>query len=79
MTSSFYDTKIQIAALELPVEKIDCCLNEYMIYWGPTTSMTQCEVCGVSKWIIDKTLTKQFHYFPLVIRLRLTIKKHGFS
>ena len=32
MTSSDYDTKKQIEALGLPVKKIDCRLNECMIY-----------------------------------------------
>ena len=34
MTTGFYDTKKQIARLGLPVEKIDCCTNRCMIYWG---------------------------------------------
>ena len=34
MVNNFYETKKQIAALGLPVEKIDCCLNECMICWG---------------------------------------------
>ena len=35
MTSNFYNTKKQISALGLLVEKIDCCINWCMIYWGP--------------------------------------------
>ena len=70
MTSSFYDTKKQISALGLSVENIDCCINGCMIYWGPTASMTQCDDCGVSRWITDKTPRKQFHYFTLGPRLQ---------
>ncbi|CAO2820388.1 unnamed protein product [Amaranthus hypochondriacus] len=70
MTTSFYDTKKQISALGLPIEKIDCCVNGCMIYWGPTASMTQCGECGVSRWISDNTPRKQFHYFPIGPRLQ---------
>ena len=49
MTTSFYNTKKQISALRLPVEKIDCCVNGCMSYWGTTASMTQCGECGVSR------------------------------
>ena len=58
MTFDFYDTKKQISALRLPVEKIDCCINGCMIYRGQTASMTQCDDCGVSRWITDKTPRK---------------------
>ena len=34
MTTEFYDIKKQIAALGLPVERIDCCFKGCMIYWG---------------------------------------------
>ena len=70
MTFDFYDTKKQISALRLPVEKIDCCINGCMIYRGQTASMTQCDDCGVSRWITDKTPRKQFHYFTLGPRLQ---------
>ena len=58
MTSNFYDTKKHITALGLPVEKINCCLNGCMVYWGPTLSITQYEVCVVSRWIIDKAISR---------------------
>ena len=32
--------------------------------------MTQCDDCGVSRWITDKTPRKQFHYFSLDLRLQ---------
>ena len=49
MTSSFYYTKKQISALGFPVEKIGCCINGCMIYWGVTPCLTQCDDCGVSR------------------------------
>ena len=33
-------------------------------------SMTQCDDCGVSRWITDKNPRKQFHYCPLGPRLQ---------
>ena len=54
MTSIFYDTKKQISALGLSMEKIECCLS--MIYFCPNTaSMTQCDNFGISRWIKNKT------------------------
>ena len=52
------------------MEKIDCCFNGCMIYWGPTASMTQCDDSGASKCIIDKAPRKQFHYFSLGPKLQ---------
>ena len=74
MVNSFYDTKKQIAALGLPVEKIDCCPNGCMIYWGNNANATCCHACETSRWRRnskgDKVSRKQFHYFPLGPRLQ---------
>ena len=66
--------KKQIAALGLPVKKIDCCPNGCMIYWGNNANETCCYICETSRWRRNnkgnKVLQKQFHYFPLGPRLQ---------
>ena len=50
MVNSFYETKKQIAALGLPVGKIDCCPNGCLIYWGNNANATCCYICETSRW-----------------------------
>ena len=77
MTCSFYDTKKQIAAFGLPKEKTDCWLYGCIIYWRCITNVTPCEVGGLSRWISDhnyyKAPRKQFHHFPLSLRLKVIL------
>ena len=74
MLNNFYETKKQIAALGLPVEKIDCCLNGCMIYWGNNANATFYHICETSRWRRnnngDKVSRKHFNYFPLGPRLQ---------
>lgn len=46
MTDSFYNTKKLVKGLGLPVEKIDCCFNNCMIFWKDDIELTECKMCG---------------------------------
>ena len=75
MTSTFYDTKKQIAGLELPSETIDCCINGYMIYRGRTANARRCRTCSTTRWVRDdvgnrRIPRKQFIYLPIGPRLQ---------
>lgn len=79
MTDSFYKTKKLVRGLGLPVEKIDCCENNCMIYWGVDSELSSCKICdhprykrqrrGSSKhkgYIPNKIM----YYFPISPRLQ---------
>ena len=42
MTDSFYSTKKLMQGLDFPVEKIHCCINGCMIYWGEDSELISC-------------------------------------
>ena len=42
---SFYETKRMVRGLGLPIEKIHCCSNGYMIYWEEYLNKTLCRFC----------------------------------
>ena len=46
LPQSLYDTKKLVEGLGLPVEKIDCCPNGCMIYWGDDASLHMCKMCN---------------------------------
>ena len=46
MIHNFYRTKKLVQGLGLPVEKIDCCNNNCMIYWGDDSALTSCKFCN---------------------------------
>ncbi|XP_073275513.1 uncharacterized protein [Primulina huaijiensis] len=76
---SFYATKKLIKDLGLPVEKIDVCQNNCMIYWGEDDSLTECKICQHPRYRRSrrrstnrKTQTpyKKMYYFPITQRLQ---------
>ena len=79
MIDSFYSTKKLVQGLGLPVEKIHCCINGCMIYWGEDSELASCKFChhprfrrpmrGSHK---QKTNVpyKKMYYFPLAPRLQ---------
>ncbi|XP_073133532.1 uncharacterized protein [Henckelia pumila] len=78
MTESFYSTKKLIRGLGLPIDKIDCCNNNCMIYWRDDSELQECRFCthprfkpssyrGVKK---KKVPWKRMYYFPLTPRLQ---------
>ena len=46
MVDNFYRTKKLVQGLGLPVEKIDCCKNSCVIYWGEDADLTSCKFCN---------------------------------
>ena len=46
MVANSYRTKKLVQGLALPVEKIDCCKNSCMIYWGEDILLTSCKFCN---------------------------------
>lgn len=78
MVSDFYETKRLIAGLGLPVETIDCCWNNCMIYWGEDAELECCKHCGYRRYKERRrgvrrkaniSLKKMF-YFPITPRLQ---------
>ncbi|XP_057773074.1 uncharacterized protein LOC130992454 [Salvia miltiorrhiza] len=76
----FYSTKRNLRGLGLPVEKIDCCVNNCMLYWGETSELHTCMFCDQSRYKDSlrasgsrrkkQVPAKQMHYFPLTPRLQ---------
>ena len=48
MTDNFYSTKKLVRGLGLPVQKIDCCENNCMLYWGEDNDLSCCKICSFS-------------------------------
>ena len=78
MIDNFYRTKKLVQGLGLPVEKIDCCNNNCMIYWGDDSALTSCKFCnhprfkrkrGSEKHKKDVSF-KRMYNFPLSPRLQ---------
>ncbi|KAL3635525.1 hypothetical protein CASFOL_020072 [Castilleja foliolosa] len=86
--ANFYESKKLLRGIGLPVEKIDCCKNNCMIFWGSEldSSLTECKICNEPRYKpIDqgnkkrrKTLVahKKMYYFPLTPRLQRLSEKH---
>ncbi|XP_039120731.1 uncharacterized protein LOC120257299 [Dioscorea cayenensis subsp. rotundata] len=77
--SNFYITKKLVQGLGLPVEKIHCCLNGCMIYWGVDSEQMSCKICehprykrqqGSSYIKKNNIPYKKMYYFPLTSRLQ---------
>ena len=45
VTDNVYSTKKLLRGMGLPVEKIDCCFNECMLYWGADSDLISCKFC----------------------------------
>ncbi|XP_073152840.1 uncharacterized protein [Henckelia pumila] len=77
---NFNATKKLIKDMGLPVEKIDCCNNNCMIYWGPNNELTTCRFCEHPRYKQSRsrgsrnnkkqTPYKRMYYFPLTPRLQ---------
>ncbi|XP_075500141.1 uncharacterized protein LOC142538729 [Primulina tabacum] len=79
MTDSFYNTKKLVKVLGFPVEKMDCCINNCMIFWKDDIELTECKMCGHPHYIQQKRgigknkkdiSLKIMYYFPLTPRLQ---------
>ncbi|XP_050238349.1 uncharacterized protein LOC126687835 [Mercurialis annua] len=80
MPKFFANIKKLVKGLGLPVEVIECCLHNCMIYWGADEDLTHYKVCTFPRW---KPVTKsnsakrranvpykKMFYFPLTPRLQ---------
>ena len=52
VTENFYSTKRLVRGLGLPVEKIHCCNNGCMFFWGEDSDLTICKICGHQRYKI---------------------------
>ncbi|XP_020082508.1 uncharacterized protein LOC109706120 [Ananas comosus] len=56
---STYEAKKVIKALGLNYEKIHCCPNDCMLFWGEKASEEICHVCSSSRWVTRKQVDKE--------------------
>ncbi|XP_055960661.1 uncharacterized protein LOC126668629 [Mercurialis annua] len=80
MPKNFAEIKKMVRGLGLPVEVIDCCLRNCMIYWGSDADLTRCKICDHERWKpppkgnsvkrrVNVPYRKMF-YFPITPRLQ---------
>ncbi|XP_050217634.1 uncharacterized protein LOC126668486 [Mercurialis annua] len=80
MPTNFAKIKKLVKGLGLPVEVIDCCFYNCMIYWGEDADLTHCKVCNYARWKpvthgksakrkANVPYSKMF-YFPITPRLK---------
>ncbi|KAL6530396.1 hypothetical protein OROHE_014749 [Orobanche hederae] len=80
ITRNFYSSKKLLRGMGLPAEKIDCCENGYMLYWGDDLNKLSCKICdhprykknlrGGNKRQKTNEAYKKMYYFPLTHRLQ---------
>ena len=84
IVSDFYETKRLIAVLGIPVEIIDCYMNNCVIYWGEYSNMDMCKFCGYLRFRkrrrgvrakANVPLKKIFYFFttPRLQRLYISV------
>lgn len=70
----FYDSKKLMKGMGLPVERIDCCRQGCMLYWGEDSELDHCKVCSAPRYKLrsekSKIAVKTMFYFPLIPRLQ---------
>ncbi|XP_057770644.1 uncharacterized protein LOC130990427 [Salvia miltiorrhiza] len=77
---NFYETKKLLRGMGLPVEKIDCCPNNCMIYWRDDAELVCCKFCNTSRFKENNEESEsgkqkqvpamKMYYFPLTPRLQ---------
>ena len=80
MPTDFANIKKLVKGLGLPVEVIECCSNNCMIYWGQDVDLTECKVCSHPRWKPHTKKStgrrrvnvpyKKMFYFSLIPRLQ---------
>ena len=79
MTYNFYSTKKLVRGLSLPVQKIDYCENNCMLYWGEDSDLSCCKICSHPRFKRQKRGSskhkknvpyKKMYYFPISPRLQ---------
>ena len=48
---NFYNAKRLVKGLRLPVEKIHCCNNGCMLFWGEDNDLIICKICGHQRYM----------------------------
>ena len=75
LKENFYDAKSMMKPLGLGYQKIDMCPNFCMLYYLENAELTECMICGQSRYKPrtgrEKTLVayKKLRYFPITPRL----------
>ena len=80
VTDNFYNAKRLVRGLGLLVEKIHCCYNGCMLFWGEDNDITICKICGHQRYKRPTQAEtnprrkknvpyKKMYYFPLSPRL----------
>lgn len=62
----------------LPVQKIDICVNEYMLYWKDDVEILECKFCGHACYMMGRKIRikiairvlYKMYYFLLTSRLQ---------
>lgn len=73
---NFYSTKKLLRGMGLPVEKIDCCLRNCVIYWGDDIELVECKICSHPHYKASNQRSgkvvpyKRMYYFPLTPQLQ---------
>lgn len=77
VTKNFYETKRLLRGMGLPVEIIDYCRNNCMIFWGNDQDLDECKCCGAARYKANNRRKKRkskvpeskMYYFPITPRL----------
>ena len=73
LPDSLYNMKKLVEGLGLPIEKIDCCKNGYMIYWAQDEGLFVCKFCNHPRYKIGKRRPvpySRMFYLPITQRLQ---------
>ncbi|XP_050207500.1 uncharacterized protein LOC126656920 [Mercurialis annua] len=80
MPKNFAEIKKMVRGLGLPVEVIDCCFRNCMIYWGSDAELTRCKICDHERWkpppkgnSVKRRVSvpyRKMFYFPITPRLQ---------
>lgn len=78
LPENYYEVKKLVSKLGLEVEKIDCCVNECLLYYKEDNTLTQCRVCEAARYVPRKNgmgkykdvVVKRIFYFPIIHRLQ---------
>ena len=72
LVGNFYETKKLLKKLALPKEKIDACKNHCMLFYKDDSCLTNCRVCGESRYKSGRNHVPNLvlTYMPIAPRLQ---------
>ena len=78
LPENYYQVKKLVSKLGLEVEKIECYMNGFLLYYKEDRTLTQCIVCGDARYVPRKSgmgkykdvAVKRMFYFPIIPRLQ---------